>query len=470
MGGFEKPLLFMLIIALVGMSLFLRPNNEGVADVGPRRQRCDEYHRCESGCCSTAGFCGRGPEYCSSADRCIDCNRRERPRCKSIPRRFVGYFELWNGARPCNRFSPANIPSATYEHVNVAFLTINPETFELNPLYKQHAYAIAGLVSRKKYDPDLRVWVTISGLAAHDWAIKNVSVFSELARSEAHQKVFIKSLVSFMSTYDIDGVDVNWEHPDGSSDDYANLPRLVQNIKAALSLTNGRWGLSMTLPVSLHALHGYNVRKLAGKVDYFNLMPIDLHSQLQRGDTWNGEYLGPAVNMTQVNEAIDFLWMNHIHPDIINMGLALFGTSLVPEHPECVSPGCPAVSGAAPGHSSRKMGMLMNSEIQDLRNPEKHELSYGTLRHQHDWPAISTSSDPDAGVRIAMGEKLWIAYDDRETLKSKVDFARDACVGGVAAWAITHDTYWGDYAKILDCLLEGRRKSLQLFYCDDILI
>jgi GH18 family chitinase len=297
-------------------------------------------------------------------------------------------------------------------------------------------------------------------------------VFSELARSEAHQSVFLKSLTSFLSTYDIDGVDINWEHPDGSTDDYENLPRLLQNIRATLSMTAGRYGLSMTLPVSLPALHNYNLRRLTQHVDYFNLMPVDLHTQLPRdGDTWKGETLGPVVNMTQVSGAVDLLWQNHIAPYDVNLGLALYGSSLVPEDPACVRPGCPVARGAAPGYSSRRRGMLMNSEIQDLMNHEPHEWLYGTRHHSHDWVTLQPPLlDTDAGVKIAMNEKQWIAYDDWETLKLKLDFARKSCFGGVTAWAITHDTYNGDYAKILDCLLVKRRKSLGYHYCDDILI
>ncbi|KAK1141731.1 hypothetical protein N8T08_008829 [Aspergillus melleus] len=166
-----------------------------------------------------------------------------------------------------------------------------------------------------------------------------------------------------MSTYDIDEVEVNWEHPVGQYDDYENLSRLIKNIKAALKMTGGRYGLSMMLPTSLSAMHNYNLRKLNRQVDYFNLLPIDLHTQLSPGDTWHADTLGLVVNLTAVSEAIDLLWRNYIHPNDVNLVLTLYGASLTPQSLDCLTPGCPAVSGAPGGPSSKKIGMLMNSEI-----------------------------------------------------------------------------------------------------------
>jgi hypothetical protein len=67
--------------------------------------------------------------------------------------------------------------------------------------------------------------------------------------------MFIKSLVSFMSTYDFNGVDLDWEYPaaedrSGRPEDFENYPRFISNLKKALRATGGRDGLSITLPAS----------------------------------------------------------------------------------------------------------------------------------------------------------------------------------------------------------------------------
>ncbi|KAI9041065.1 uncharacterized protein KD926_007334 [Aspergillus affinis] len=477
MGPGPKAHLLICLLLIVGMTMFHNKPEKHTDDklqtVKQRRiQRCNKFHPCKNGCCSKSGLCGVGPDYCG-IENCVDCREKEPPRCsRSKISRLAGYYELWNDIRPCNKFMPHQIHFATYAHVNIAFATINPHTFELNPIFWHHAMEIEQLTERKKYDPDLRVSVTISGLSGNDWGLHDSSVFSRLAASEEYQAVFLRSLTSFMSTYDIDGVDINWEHPDGQSDDYENLPRLIKNIKAALMMTGGRYGLTMTLPTSLSALHNYNLRKLNRQVDYFNLMPIDLHTQLSPGDTWQADTLGPVVNLTAVSQAVDLLWRNYIHPNDVNLVLTLYGASLIPKSLDCLSPGCLAISGALGGFSSKKTGMLMNSEIQDMIDPERHELMYGRLRHKHNWGNLETKFDPEIGAQIGMNGERWIAYDDKESLEHKMEFARSWCFGGITAWAITHDTWDADYSKVLDCLVQGygRWKSLQLFYCDEIAI
>jgi GH18 family chitinase len=59
-----------------------------------------------------------------------------------------------------------------------------------------------------------------------------------------------------MSTYDFDGVDIDWEYPassdrSGRAEDFANFPTFIQNLKLALiSSSGGRSGLSITVPVA----------------------------------------------------------------------------------------------------------------------------------------------------------------------------------------------------------------------------
>ncbi len=58
-----------------------------------------------------------------------------------------------------------------------------------------------------------------------------------------------------MSTYNFDGVDLDWEYPEapdrsGKGIDYANFPAFLENLKRSLSASGGRDGLSVTLPAS----------------------------------------------------------------------------------------------------------------------------------------------------------------------------------------------------------------------------
>lgn len=149
---------------------------------------------------------------------------------------------------------PEQIPTGVYTHLNFAFATIDPETFEVRPASSGDKLLYNRVTSLKERDPDLKVLIAIGGWTFNDPG-PTATTFSDIARSEKAQKAFIKSLVSFMSTYDFDGVDLDWEYPEaedrsGREEDYKNFPKLIENVKKALK-TTGRDEVSLTLPASM---------------------------------------------------------------------------------------------------------------------------------------------------------------------------------------------------------------------------
>jgi GH18 family chitinase len=62
----------------------------------------------------------------------------------------------------------------------------------------------------KSVQPDLKIWITIGGRLFSDSDQPTAKTFSILSASKPRQQVFAKSLVSMMSTYGFDGVDIDW--------------------------------------------------------------------------------------------------------------------------------------------------------------------------------------------------------------------------------------------------------------------
>lgn len=128
----------------------------------------------------------------------------------------------------------------------------------------------------KKLQPDLKVFIAIGGWTFNDPGA-TATTFSDLAGSTANQNAFFTSLTSFLSTYDFDGVDIDWEYPEaddrsGKAKDFANFPAFIANLKSHLLSTGGRSGLSITLPASYWYLQHFDIVKLQDSVDFFNMM------------------------------------------------------------------------------------------------------------------------------------------------------------------------------------------------------
>ncbi|KAM0450851.1 hypothetical protein ACHAO4_006242 [Trichoderma viride] len=152
------------------------------------------------------------------------------------------------------------IPLGVYTHLNYAFATIDPKTFEVLPATIEDQQDTYDRVTwLKKRDPDLKVFIAIGGWTFNDEGQPTRNTFSNIANNPQNQRVFIKSLISFMSTYNFDGVDLDWEYP-GAADrggigaDYDNAPKFLSSLKSSLKATGGRDGLSITLPASYCAL------------------------------------------------------------------------------------------------------------------------------------------------------------------------------------------------------------------------
>jgi chitinase len=119
------------------------------------------------------------------------------------------------------------------------------------------------------------VFIAIGGWTFNDPG-PTATTFSDIARSETNTNAFIKSLTSFMATYDFDGVDIDWEYPEaddrsGRKEDFANFPTFIARVKKALKATGGRDGLSITLPASYWYLQHFDIVKLVKDVDWFNM-------------------------------------------------------------------------------------------------------------------------------------------------------------------------------------------------------
>ncbi|KAG2000885.1 hypothetical protein GB937_010731, partial [Aspergillus fischeri] len=398
---------------------------------------------------SRFGFCGTTKDFCGS-------KTVKRPSCDARVgtgafRRIVGYYEGWATTRVCNDFWPEQIPAGYYTHLNYAFAAIDPKTFEVRPASSEEIPVIKRLAALKNYDPDLKVFIAIGGWTFNDPGPTR-STFSDLAASAEAQKKFFKSLISFLATYNLDGVDLDWEYPGpddivergGRAADFQNFPKLLGNLKEALKSSGGRDGLSVTLPASYWYLQYFDIVELEKHVDFFNIMSYDLHGAWDKGNKWTGSFLNAHTNLTEIKDALDLLWRNDIDPSKVVMGLGFYGRAFTATTIACMEPGCTFESAGNKGLCSRENGILLNSEILDMI--KQHSLT----------PRLF---EKEAVKLITWGDQ-WVAYDDADTLETKINFAYGQCLGGVMVWAISHDTSDAKFTRALGQITGRQGKSL----------
>lgn len=116
------------------------------------------------------------------------------------------------------------------------------------------------------------------------------------------------------------------------------------------------------------------------------------------------------------------------------MGIGFYGRSFTLADPGCKTAGCGFTAGGNPGRCSASAGTLMFNEIQEI-------IDAGD--------AVVTTDETAAVKIVTWGGNQWVSYDDEETLKAKVDYANNLCLGGVMVWAASTDDNQGTAIRAL---------------------
>ena len=196
------------------------------------------------------------------------------------------------------------------------------------------------------------------------------------------------------------------------------------------------WGISFAAPTSYWYLRWFDIGRMMQHVNWVNLMTYDLHGSWDNETSYIGPYAYAHTNLTEIETALDLLWRNGVDSSQVNLGIGFYGRSFQLDDPSCTTPGCLQKGPGNPGPCTGTGGYLSYAEIEAIREEYK----------------LDSYHDEEAAVKyIAWGRDQWIAFDDRDTLKQKIDFASSKGLGGFMIWAVDLDTNKWD---ALDALLQ----------------
>lgn len=127
------------------------------------------------------------------------------------------------------------------------------------------------------------------------------------------------------------------------------------------------------------------------------------------------------------------LWRNGINPAKVVLGLGFYGRSYTLADSACNKPGCMFTAGGPAGPCTDSVGTLSYGEIQRL-------ITAGAK------PVLDSAA---AVQTLTYGGNHWVSYDDQTTLKMKMDYANNNCLGGTMVWAASTDDSKGSAAAAL---------------------
>src|SRR6185295_3853385 len=109
------------------------------------------------------------------------------------------------------------------------------------------------------------------GISVGGWNDGNDSAFVSLAGNSTARTAFVNNIVNFINQYNLDGVDIDWEYPDTSSES-ANYTTLMGQLSSAM---HSRGKLLTAAVISQGSTGNFISSTVFSSVDWLNLMNYD---------------------------------------------------------------------------------------------------------------------------------------------------------------------------------------------------
>jgi len=172
---------------------------------------------------------------------------------------------------------PASIAAAKLTHINYAFANIRGG--EVVEGFSHDAENFAVLAGLRRQHPQLRVLVSVGGWT---WS----GGFSDASLTGASRRRFVESAVAFVRRHDLDGFDVDWEYPglpgNGNThrpEDKANFTALMAELRAALdraaTTRERKYLLTFAAGAFPRFIEQTDLAAVQASVDFVNLMTYD---------------------------------------------------------------------------------------------------------------------------------------------------------------------------------------------------
>lgn len=328
-------------------------------------------------------------------------------------RKIVCYYQSWNSYAG---IQPEDFDANLCTHVNYAFIGINNEgklvPDDANLDVNQGLYQ--RVADMKKRNGNLKVLLSVGG------GKEGVAgIFSAVAADPNKRKNLINSAHEYLSKYNMDGLDIDWELP--QANDKQNYINLIREIKNDFNSK----GWLLTAAVSANPGAGYDVAQMGQIYDFINVMTYDFYGPWSQytghqsalfanpiESDWEKQNLNFAV-------AIDHWTQGGAPANKLVMGLAFYGRSFTLADPSKNGIHAP-IAGAGVDDGAPK--------YRDI-----------CAKYQG-WTRVWVDSQK---VPYKFNNNQWFGYEDEQSIGLKVDYIKQKNVGGAMIWAIDSDDVKG---------------------------
>jgi len=318
--------------------------------------------------------------------------------------------------------APDQVDASRLTRINYAFSNIQGGRMVLGAPVDAQNFAV--LRTLRYSNPNLTVLVSVGGWL---WSTN----FSDMALTAESRRLFEDSVMQFLTQYDLDGLDIDWEYPGmpGAGhpfrpEDKQNFTSLVKELRERFDSVARRSGKRLYLTIAMGAsddvIANTEMNKVQKYVDTVNLMAYDYYEPGSESITGNHAPLlvNPAdPKKVSAAESVHAYEKAGVPSEKILLGVPFYGHEWgeVPDQ----------------NHGLFQTGKPIPAAYAPFHVIESSMLGHGFTRY---W-------DEKAQVPyLYSNEKhIFVSYEDPESLKEKCEYVLDHKLGGVMFWE-----YFGD--------------------------
>jgi len=333
-------------------------------------------------------------------------------------RAVVGYVFPQDAA-----LQPGQVDPSSMTRINYAFANIVDGRMVTG--FAADAQNFKYLIGLKRENPSLTVLVSVGGWL---WSTN----FSDVSLTRQSREVFIQSVAEFLAKYDLDGLDIDWEYPAMVGSGHTFRPEDKQNFTLLLKELRGQFT----------RISAINHRKLyltiaAGASDEF-LAHTEMAKVQQYVDTVNlmsYDYYEPDSDAITGHHAP--LFTNSADPKKISADASVKAFEKVGVPATKIILGVPFY-----GHMWAEVADTDHGLFQAGKPVPKGYAPYSLITQTMLNQGFTRYWDQSASVPyLYSSEKhIFVSYEDPESLKAKVRYARTHGLGGMMFWDYEGDS------------------------------
>ncbi|KAH6939256.1 hypothetical protein HPB50_016580 [Hyalomma asiaticum] len=355
-----------------------------------------------------------------------------------LARSFQQVCYLKAPSNSSNSLSMGSVNVRLCSHIIMGFGTVE-EDGSVNLDALGGPQGLASLAMLRKRRPDLKLMISIGG-GGGDGNFRTM-----VSGADSRQR-FIASSISALRAARLDGLDIDWEFP--KLLDAARFARLLKAASVEFK-KDDQWPLLLSVAVpaqSLLVVGSYDVQSMARTVDFVNLMTYDLniYNWYTPWVRHNSPLLPNANDAPYFNtlnmESSAKLWVSLGMPKSkIMVGIPTYGLSWVLRDPDRWQVGSLAsVVTNTEADSSVTLRYVPPSLPLGMYLYRKGKVVCLLLRN-----GAQREYDPEAMVPYLHEGKLWISYDDQQSVALKASWIVSNGYGGIMTFSLNSDDWAG---------------------------